>query len=70
MISVLLALHCKTLSCKLTLLCWRLLIMLRLIYWKTSAVTVLLAFCPEGFNKFYASYEATQTSTLDVPGDL
>ena len=44
--------------------------MLRLICWKTTAVTVFLAFYPEGFNKFYASYEATQTSTLYVPGDL
>ena len=44
--------------------------MLRLIYWKTTVVTVFLAFYPEGFNKFYASYEATQTYTLYVPGDL
>ena len=70
MISALLALHCKALSGKLTLLRCRLLIMLRLIYWKTTAVNVFLAFYPEGFNKFYASYEATQTSALYVPGDL
>lgn len=70
MISVLIALHCKILSGKLPLLCLRVLTMLRLIYWKTTVVTVFLASYPEVFNKFYASYETTQTSTLYVPGDL